>query len=75
MIDFRAPDPGRNCYRVTGGVSESSCGNELFYTLMEGSRQVKPLQEDILQGAQNIYSSSLDKFLQGWRNASHKIFA
>ena len=34
--------------------SESSCGNEIFYALMEGSRRLIPLQENILQGEQNF---------------------
>jgi hypothetical protein len=43
---LRAPVPARNCYRVT---DEQSCGNELLYALLEGSRWLKPSQENIPQ--------------------------
>src|SRR5882762_567779 len=56
--------PARNCYRA---ISELSCGNELFYTLMEGSRRLKPLQGDILQGGQHFCRPSPDQFLQSGR--------
>ena len=70
FLSFRICVPVRNRYWMT---SEQSCTKELFYALIEGSRRLEPLQENILQSGQSFCRSSTDNFLQGRRNTRYKF--
>src|SRR6267154_2497334 len=69
LILSQIPRAG-NCYRMTDELSRS---NELLYAFLERSRQLKPVQKNILQGRQHFCRSGPNKFLQGGHNTGCKF--